>query len=239
MSAHIADDLPTLLTGEAPREVVQTASSHLRECEDCRQELVAAVVAHASLTSARRFAPEVVATLTRALPDDGDPEVELPDLGAVFARVRDEAAAASTSRRSRVRRYAAAAVAAAVVAGGGAIAVVELGSGSDSSSRTVALAPFGVGSVSAKATINHGGRMTVDAASLPPLDARHRYEVWLTNSARTRMQPIGWIGTNGTAQLTVPANLMQSYRDIEVSVQQVDAASYDYSGTSVLRGSYS
>jgi hypothetical protein len=47
------------------------------------------------------------------------------------------------------------------------------------------------------------------------------------------------MGTNGTAHLTVPASLMQSYRDIEVSVQQVDAASYDYSGTSVLRGSYS
>jgi hypothetical protein len=36
----------------------------------------------------------------------------------------------------------------------------------------------------------------------------------------------------------VPANLMQSYRDIEVSVQQVDAATYEYSGRSVLRGSY-
>jgi plasmid stabilization system protein ParE len=237
MSAHIADDLPTLLSGEATRDVVQAASSHLRQCEDCRQELVAAVVAHASLTSARRFAPEVVATFTRALSDDGDPAAELPDLGVVFARIRGEAAAVSTPGRSRVRRYVATAIAATVVAGG-AVAVIELGTGSDSSSTTVALAPFGIGSVSAKAVIDQGGRMTVDAASLPQLDARHRYEVWLTDDARTRMQPIGWIGTSGTAQLTVPANLMQSYGDIEVSVQQVDAASYDYSGRSVLRGSY-
>jgi hypothetical protein len=239
MTAHIADDLPTLLTGEANREVVQAASSHLRECEDCRQELVAAVVAHASLTSARRFAPEVVATLTSALPDDGHSAVELPDLPAVFAQAREEAKTAPTPARSRVRRYAAAAVAAAIVVGGGGIALIELGSGSNSSSTTVALAPFGVGNVSAKATIDHGERITVDAASLPRLDALHRYEVWLTDDSRTRMQPIGWMGTNGTAHLTVPASLMQSYRDIEVSVQEVDAASYDYSGTSVLRGSYS
>ena len=31
-----------------------------------------------------------------------------------------------------------------------------------------------------------------------------RYEVWLTDTKRTRMQPIGWIGNDGTAQLTVP-----------------------------------
>ena len=81
--------------------------------------------------------------------------------------------------------------------------------------------------------------MKLDAASLPQLDSAHRYEVWLTNAARTRMQPLGWVAPDGTAQLTVPPSLMASYSAIEVSVQQVDAASYSYSGTSVLRGSYS
>jgi hypothetical protein len=81
--------------------------------------------------------------------------------------------------------------------------------------------------------------MVLDAASLPKLDPEHRYEVWLTNKARSQMQPIGWIGTDGEATLTVPANLMSRYSAIEVSVQDVDAATYTYSGKSVLRGSYS
>ena len=54
--------------------------------------------------------------------------------------------------------------------------------------------------------------------------AGKRYEVWLTNDRRTTMQPIGWIGTNGTATMTVPADAdAAQYGDIEVSVQNVDA----------------
>ena len=54
--AHISDDLPRLLTGDATRDEVLAAAEHLRSCPDCQQELVSAVVAHASLTSAQRFA---------------------------------------------------------------------------------------------------------------------------------------------------------------------------------------
>jgi hypothetical protein len=234
MTPHIADELPSLLTGEAPRDVVLAAAGHLRECEDCRQELVAAVVAHASLASAQRFAPEVVASLTEATAADTS---ELPDLTAVFEQIRADAAAeAARPRRSRARVYAAAAVAAGVLVGGGAVALVEL-NGSSSAVTTVALAAFGDGRANGKVTVTDG-RMNVDASALPHLDAAHRYEVWLTDTSRTRMQPLGWIDTDGKAQLTVPANLMSQYRAIEVSVQQVNASNYTYSGTSVLRGTY-
>lgn len=234
-SPHIADELPAMLTGDAPREVVRAAASHLRDCDDCRHELVAAVVAHASLASAQRFAPEVVATFAESVGDAG--HASLPDLTALFAEAREEAAAeAARPKRSRTRVYAAAAVAAGVLIGGGAIALVEV-NGSSSHSTTVALAPFGGGTASGKATVTDG-RMNLDAAALPALDATHRYEVWLTDTSRTRMQPIGWVDANGKAQLTVPANLMSQYRAIEVSVQQVNAANYTYSGTSVLRGTY-
>jgi len=231
---HIAEDLPRLLTGDAPRDVVQAASDHLRECDDCRQELVSAVAAHAALTSAHRFAAEVLSERSPAAEDDARP---LPDLQAVFAQVRDEAAARPT-RRSRIRMFAAAAVAVGVLVGAGAVALVELGTGSGSGTRSVALAAFGAGKVGATATINSNGRLSVDASALPALDATHRYEVWLTDDTRTRMQPVGWIDIDGTAQLTLPVNLMRSFRDIEVSVQQVDASTYVYSGTSVLRGSF-
>jgi anti-sigma-K factor RskA len=242
MTAHISDELPRLLTGEATREVVQAAAAHLRACEDCQQELVSAVVAHASLTSAHRFAPEVVA---RPAPEPsgaaaaGEEATTLPDLSAVFAQVRADAEGGPRApRRSRRPLYAVAAVAAGVLVGAGATALIQNTDHHTPAGQSVALAAFDTGTGSAKAIVDKDGRMRVDAASLPNLDAAHRYEVWLTNDARSQMQPIGWIGTNGKATLTVPANLMSNYSDIEVSVQRVDAPSYTYSGTSVLRGSY-
>lgn len=235
-TAHIAEELPTLLTGEATHEVVHAAAGHLRECDDCRQELVGVVVAHASLASAQRFAPEVMATLTRSIAGT-DEAAALPDMSAVFEQARADAAAeAARPQRNRARVFAAAAVAAGVLVGGGAVALVEV-QGSGPHATTVALAPFGGGTAAGKATVANA-HMNLDAASLPRLDAAHRYEVWLTDTSRTRMQPIGWVNTDGKAQLTVPADLMSQYRAIEVSVQQVDAPDYTYSGTSVLRGTY-
>lgn len=229
-NSHIADDLPRLLTGDAGRAEVLAAAEHLRHCDDCRQELVSTTVAHASLTSARRFAPEVVSGSTA----DDAADATLPDLTAVFAEARAEKVAPVARRRRAA--WGLAAAAAVVGAGVGTFAVVH-DSGSSSPQRHIALTAFDIGHSKATATVS-GGRMRIDAASLPNLDAQHRYEVWLTDAARTRMQPLGWIDTNGSAELTVPASLMNSYRAIEVSVQQVDASSYDYSGTSVLRGSY-
>jgi Anti-sigma-K factor rskA len=238
MTAHISEELPRLLTGEATRDVVQRAAAHLRTCEDCQQELVSAVVAHASLTSAQRFAPEIVARPSRehAAPGGND---ALPDLSAIFAQVREEASEAPrVAHRSRRPLYAVAAVAAGIVIGTGGTALIQNVGDNTPSGRSVALSAFDIGTTSAKATVRKDGQMVLDAASLPKLDPEHRYEVWLTNKARSQMQPIGWIGTNGEATLTVPANLMSRYSAIEVSVQDVDAATYTYSGTSVLRGSY-
>jgi hypothetical protein len=239
MTAHISNELPRLLTGEATRDVVQSAAAHLRTCEDCQQELVSAVVAHASLTSAQRFAPEIVSRPSRehaTTTENG----ELPDLSAVFAQVRQEASEAPRpARRERRTLYAVAAVAAGIVIGTGGTALIQNVGDNTPAGRSVALSAFDTGTTSAKATVSNDGQMLLDAASLPKLDPKHRYEVWLTNKARSQMQPVGWIGTNGEATLTVPANLMSRYSAIEVSVQDVDAATYTYSGTSVLRGSYS
>lgn len=240
MTAHISDELPRLLTGEATRDVVQSAAAHLRTCEDCQQELVSAVVAHASLTSAQRFAPEIVARTTHEQAPVATEGVALPDLSAVFAQVREEASAAPGAvRRSHRPLYAIAAVAAGVVIGTGATALIQNVGHNPPAGRSVALTAFDAGTTSAKATVRNDGQMRLDAASLPTLDTKHRYEVWLTNKARSQMQPIGWIGTDGKATLTVPSNLMTRYSAIEVSVQDVDASTYTYSGTSVLRGTYS
>ena len=58
--------------------------------------------------------------------------------------------------------------------------------------RTVDLAAFDTGQTPAKATIAKSGRINIDASSLPQLSGK-RYEVWLTDKARTKMQPVGWL----------------------------------------------
>jgi hypothetical protein len=233
MTAHLSDDLPRLLTGDATRDEVLVAAEHLRGCPDCQQELVSAVVAHASLTSAQRFAPEIVSP--------GEPDAEphlsapLPDLSAIFERVHAEATAGpAKSHRARLLAVAAAAI---VLAGGGITIAETVGSGSAPPSRSIGLAAFGTGTHPAKVTIVGTQTMRVDATSLPLLDSSHFYEIWLTDGARKRMQSVGAIGPDNRASLTVPPNVMSNYSDIEVSVQATSQTAY--SGTSVLRGAYS
>jgi len=227
---HFVDEIPRLLTGEATRDEVLAAAEHLRGCPDCQQELVSAVVAHASLTSAQRFAAEVVAPAH----DDAEPAGPLPDLSDVFAQVRREAGSSAVGRRRW--RVAAAAAAAAVVIGGTTVAVVEMNdSGGSLPATNVALAPFHDGTRPAEVTVR-GSTMKVDATRLPRLDAQHFYEVWLTDKGRTAMWPLGAIGRDNRAQLPVPASVMARYAAIEVSVQRSNQTGY--SGVSVLRGTY-
>lgn len=246
MSAHLTDELPRLLTGEASRDAVLAAAEHLRTCVDCQHELVSAVVAHASLTSAQRFAPEIVARapLGNFHRDDDESQehrdsAALPDLSAVFAQVRREADEGFPAERrpsTGPRRYLVAAAAAVVVAaaGSGIYFATTGGQNTGGTTRTVSLRAFDKGTTSGVAHIGNG-TIDVTATSLPKLAAK-RYEIWLTDSGRTRMQPIGWIGNSGTAHLTVPTALMNRFDDLEVSVQDMAAHSYNYSGESVLRG---
>jgi hypothetical protein len=237
MSTHVSDELPRLLTGEASREVVLDAAAHLRTCIDCQQELVSAVVAHASLTSAQRYAPEIVAGVKD---DEQATPRPLPDLSAIFSQVRDEAAAPAVPQRSRRARYLVGAAAAAVLIGGGAAVIAGTGNdhtGTPAASRTVELSAYGQGHTPAKAVLTGSDEMRIDASALPRLSGKG-YEVWLTDAQRTDMKPVGWIGPDGTATIKVPPSLMQTYTDIEVSVQDVHAQTYSYSNVSVLRGAY-
>ena len=121
-----------------------------------------------------------------------------------------------------------------MVGGGATVTALELGS-SNSSARTVQLDAFGVGSHPAKITID-GSRLKVDASKLPRLDAQHYYELWITDAARTRMQPMGSIGSDRTTVIPFAAKVMAQYNDFEVSIQKTNEIKY--SGVSVLRGAY-
>jgi hypothetical protein len=243
MANHISAELPLLLSGEASRQAVDEAATHLRSCEDCRQDLVSVVVAHAALASAHRYAADVMGPARPVAPVKAAAEPRpLPDLSGVLAVIRDEADTKDTSaERRRLVPYAVAAAAAGILIGAGGVAVTQHLTESGSSGRTVQLSAFGAGSTSASANLANAedhATVKVDAASLPSLAPTQRYEIWLTNAQRTRMQPVGWIGTDGRATVNVPQQVMNQFTNIEVSIQRVDAPTYDYSGTSVLRGQY-
>lgn len=234
MSAHVFDELPSLLTGDADRDTVMNAAAHLRECADCGQELVSALVAHASLTSARRFAPELAAVDERE-PASGETTLAMPDLSAVFAQVRSDAATtAQQAQRSRRRNRVLAATAAAVVVGGGIAGGLLATQTPSPAQRTVRL--VGAAHVSATATLIGGDHMRIDATALPALGSHQQYEVWLTNPAGTRMQSVGFIRSDRRADISVPAPLMGRYQDIAVSVQRDSQTKF--SGKVVLHGSY-
>jgi hypothetical protein len=236
MTNHISDDLPRLLTGEAPRDVVLDAAAHLRTCADCQQELVSAVVAHASLTSAQRFAPEVVAPAPVTKPAPAEPR-PLPDLDAVFRQVRAEAAAeappAAPLRRNRMLIAAAAAV--VVVGGGIGIGLAATSGSSGPPTRTVALETVGTFRGQPTVTMVGTERMKVNATSLPQLASGLRYEVWLANAAG-KMQAVGFVGSDRTAELTLTSDLIKQYSDVAISEQRRNQPLY--SGVLVARGSY-
>jgi hypothetical protein len=232
MSAHITEELPRLLTGEADRDAVLAAAEHLRGCADCQQELVSAVVAHASLMSARRFASEVVqrpeAPPRATTPPPAHP---LPDPSELFAKVSAEAD--HRSRRPSGRVLAAVAAAVVVIGGGTAAGVIASSSGGPAT-RSIAL--VGADRPVATATLIGSDHMRIDATSLPRLDESHQYEVWLTTATGGGPLAVGWIGRDKHADIRVPAPLMGAYQDIAVSVQGLHQTRF--SGDVVARGNY-
>ena len=252
MTNHITEDIPRLLTGEASRDDALSAAEHLRSCPDCQQELVSAVVAHASLTSAHRFAPDVVSppssdgdTTAHRHSDRVDPAGDgpaLPPLTSMFEQVRQEAELAAAKKRSAPRRHRLVAVAAAaVILVGGGVTVAEVATSSSSSApsagtQTVSLTAFDHGSDQANVTILGGRKLSIDATKLPRLDSDHVYELWLTDSDRKNMQPVGVLGNDNTADFTVSSKSLTRYDNFEVSVQRANQT--QYSGVSVLRGQY-
>ena len=235
---HVTEIVPGLLSGDTTREESRSAIEHMRRCADCQDELFTALLAHAALSSANRFAPDIVRIEPRLRAGKtAAPAPSLPDLAAVFAEVRSEQIdeRRTDPRRGHRRRVVIAAAAVLVTGAGTATALRIADAPSHPTPANVALSAFGVGTNSAQATIDDGV-VRVDAASLPRLDRRHFYELWLTDTSRTHMQSLGSLDDDGQASVTVSLKLLGQYRDLEVSVQPLDQPAY--SGTSVLRGSY-
>lgn len=261
VGAHVTDELPLLLVGEADRETVRRVGSHLRACTDCRDDLVDAVVSHATLRSAARVAPDVATggRLEFTLPDlpamldevaDRTPDRELVDLGPVFAQIRAEAAGGAVvapddssdeasapvdelaaRRGKRTRVLLSAAAAVVVIGGGSAVAATAL----TDSGRSVTVSAFGAGTVDASAKVGDDW-MKLDASSLQRLNSDQFYEAWLVNDGGTGVLALGPLGTDGKATFSVPADVMSKYPTLQVTVQQNNGDPTP-SDTSVLKAS--
>ena len=138
--------------------------------------------------------------------------------------------------RSRLR-WTAAAAALLVVAGVGAGVVIGQRGDNRGGGRQVALSAVGPGDASGTATLR-GGELCIDRTTLPAPVGGHSYEVWLVDSARSKLQAVG-MTSNGQGCWTLPATKPgDGYNTIEIS-DEPDDGNAAYSGTSVLRGRYS
>jgi anti-sigma-K factor RskA len=232
MSAHVHDELPSLLTGEADRQTVEAVGAHVAECAECCRALNSVVLAYSAITAAKRIEPALLA-------EPAEPG-ELPDLSAMFAQIEAEAGERprhSEPRRSRRVVLAGLAAAACIALGAGVTYAIEHHTTAAPSAEVVHLEPFDIGKTSGTAKIIGSDRIQLDASSLTPLGTTHFYQAWLTNAARTQLLSLGPLGPNGTGSYTLPTHLIDTYTAIEVSVQAVNG-NPAFSGISVLRGSY-
>jgi hypothetical protein len=230
-SAHIFDELPNLLLGRADRATVAASVAHLRDCEDCCDDLINALAAHAALRSALGLAPELLSVLPADRTDSAD---QADRTHAARPRQLRELVAVDTSaagHRLIATRWLAGA---AVVAVG--TAAVALAMMAHSSVRPVSLVAYGQGTFSATASVVGDDEIRIFAVALPPLGGGDHYEVWLTDPERTVTIPVGALNGAGTGDFPVSSSIMRTYSAIEVSIQTpIEAA---YSGVSVLRGNY-
>ena len=213
VNGHVFDDLPLLLTGEADRATVAAVTAHLRECDDCRDELISAVAAHAALMSAVKFAADLVEPQPLGDSQLG-PGRRPARAGSLRSLRRDPARTGrrrgtgrtrppgldqSPGSRRRARPTAAhrrrnwIAAAAAVVVLARRRRVPGHADRLESGRRRATLhcAAYGEGTTPASAKLIGDDKMSLDASSLPALATGSYYEVWLTNGARTAMAPVG------------------------------------------------
>ena len=136
-------------------------------------------------------------------------------------------------RRNRMLLAAAAAV---VVAGGGtAIGLAATSGSSGPPTRTVALETVGTFRGQPTVTMVGTERMKVNATSLPRLAPGTATRSG-SPTPDDKMQAIGFVGSDRTAELTLTSDLIKQYTDVDISEQRRNQT--EFSGVLVARGSY-
>jgi anti-sigma factor RsiW len=235
--AHVADDLPALLAGEATRDETLAVAAHLRACPQCQEELVSIVVAAGTLRAAARAEQfparaEIASPATSSSEDSST--TAAPPAPEWLARIPRRGPAGWSTRRRL------AALAAAVVIVAGAIAAgLGLSASSSPVVNRAALHPLqapasasGAVTVTAAATAR---QVQVSTDGLPAPGQGHYYEVWLLDPATLKMMPMGALAPSGQASFGVAAGLMAGYSAVDISLQ-ANNGNPVHSAVSVLRG---
>ena len=237
--AHVADDLPALLAGEATREETLAVAAHLRACPQCQEELVSIVVAAGALRAAARaeHAPSAAVPPSSVLfssDENGSGGASAPDTPEWLGQISRRGPAGWSTRRRL------AALAAAVVIVAGAIAAgLGLSTSSSPVVNRAALHPLqapasasGAVTVTAAATAR---QVQVSTDGLPAPGQGRYYEVWLLDPATLKMMPMGALAPSGQATFGVAAGLMAGYSAVDISLQ-ANNGNPVHSAVSVLRG---
>jgi Anti-sigma-K factor rskA len=242
---EVVEELPSLLTGELGRGHLAEAAAHLRECAECRLELVEVVTAHGALASARHILIDAPSAETaRAV--HAEPSEALPPLPALPPL---RTAERPGSRRGVLTGLVAAAVVVALALGG--LAVSDRWPFSTASPSTAArqavLAPVpgasgGVPVASASGVVRMTGPgartdMTIRTNGLPPAGRGQFYYAWLLDPKTDKMLPLGVVAADASSTFELPSDLVGRYSAVDISLQ-ADDGNPVHSPVSVLRATY-
>jgi hypothetical protein len=236
-------DLLGLLRGELGNADALAAGAHLRECEECREELADLSVGHGLLGAAGRrlgHLPE-----EEALP-------ELPPLRrtpalAGRAAARPAWAAALLAGAAAVLLLAAGVgLGRSLDEGGAPVAnprptVTVTSSPAPAVGRTAALEPLQPGAAvsGTVSMLDEGGnvRMSFATVDLPPAGRHRFYYAWLLDPDTNKMLPLGQLDPGGSATFELPLSLVRRYSSVDISLER-DDGDPQHSPTSVLRAAY-
>ncbi|MGL4174391.1 MAG: zf-HC2 domain-containing protein [Actinomycetota bacterium] len=241
MSHDTSESWVPFLRGDLDRASSTEVTEHLRQCEQCRFDLVDIAEMHSSLTAIgrgmRHETPE-----KRALVSPLAAAVDLPPL-----RMH--------TRRSRVGASVLAASAAAVLFFGAGygwnasrdstsvppVAGPNVTPSPEPVGRSVSLQPLtgsGAGQVS---MANLDGptitSMTISTKNLAAPEKDGFFYVWLLDPETKKMVPLGVLNPNGETRLDMNSKVIEKYHMVDISWQKANG-NPAHSGDSVLRASY-
>jgi Anti-sigma-K factor rskA len=244
--AHVADELPGLLSGECGREQTRTLAAHLRACPECQEELVSVVVAAGILRATARAeqahgpvsVPSPSASAPPSSPPSSSDSTSSPGAGAPDTPEWLTRASRPGPAGWGTRRKVAAVAAAVLIVAGAVAAGLGLSSGSPVLNRAALhplQAPRGASGAVTVTAASGARQVQVNTDDLPNPGQGHYYEVWLLDPATLKMMPMGALAPSGHATFGVAAGLMAGYSAVDISLQ-ANNGNPVHSAVSVLRG---
>jgi len=229
----VVDNLPALVRGELDRSALHETVRHLRECSDCRAELVTVAEAHGTILAASRTLRPLAAGIPAVATQLAAQERGADTYGATPSA--SDLPPLRTHRTGGRRRLALASAAGLLVAAVTTGIVVVTSSDQDRATRqpavqaqTAELAPLGRTGT---------GQVTIRITGVKPAGPGRFYYAWLLDPSTNKMLALGVVGPDGKADFEVDTSIVKTYHAVDVSLED-DNGDPAHSATSVLRGRF-